>query len=196
MQSVGIAERQSRLAETRLERTDVDAMSLQPFAPEIQAAGRNCQRNFAAQSVTFAARRHLRPGEKSQVRARVTFRIRIEKMVGPGIILVHTFFHEAHPENARIKIQVLLRRPGDGSDVMESVDRVHRAGTIAWRARERYCKCVRNPSRSSRRQSDNSPALQRWVTLGEIRLSPAGDERNALPSLTGLVTSLGFEAQP
>src|SRR5438067_1014315 len=140
MQSVGIAERQSRLAETRLERTDVDAMSLQPFAPEIQAAGWNRQRNLAAQSVTFAARRHLRPGEKSQVRARVTFRIRIEKMVGPGIILIHTFFHEAHPENARIKIQVLLCGPGNSRHVMKSPHRLHLARTIARPRRGRYCK--------------------------------------------------------
>ena len=77
----------------------------------------------------------------------MTVRIGIEKMVGPGIILVHTFLHEAHPENARIKIQVLLRRPGDGRDVMKSPHRLHLARTIARPRRGRYCKC------------DNCPAL-------------------------------------
>ena len=140
MQSVGIAERQSRLAETRLERADLDAMSLQPFAPEIQAARRNRQRYFAAQTVTFAARRHLRPGEESQVSAGMTFRIGIEEVVGPGNILVHTFFHEAHPENARIKIQVLLCGPGNSRHVMKSPHRLHLARTIARPRRRRYCK--------------------------------------------------------
>ena len=40
----------------------------------------------------------------------MALRIRIEEMVGAGIILVHTFFHQAQAKNPRIKIDVLLSR--------------------------------------------------------------------------------------
>ena len=70
----------------------------------------------------------------------MTFRVGVEKVVGAGIILVHTFLHEPHPENAGVKIQVLLGRTRDGCDVMKSLYRLHRAQIIARRPRERYCK--------------------------------------------------------
>ena len=61
----------------------------------------------------------------------MTVGVGVEKVISAGIVLVHAPLHEPHAENACVKIQVLLRRPGDGGDVMKPVDRVHRAGTIA-----------------------------------------------------------------
>src|SRR5947209_15685713 len=83
----------------------------------------------------FAARRHLRPGKKREVGAGMTVGVGVEKMISAGIVLVHTPLHQSHAENTCVKIQVLLRRSGDGGDVMEPVDRVHRANNRAGSVR-------------------------------------------------------------
>ena len=69
----------------------------------------------------------------------MAFRVRIEKMIRPRIILVHAALHEPHAEHPSVKIQILLRRSGDRGDVMKTVDGMHRA-TIARAADGRYCK--------------------------------------------------------
>src|SRR6478672_11268911 len=102
-----VTDRQRGLAKTRLNRTDGYGMLLQTFVPEIQAAGGNCQGNFAAQTVTFAARRHLCPREKGEVRSGMTLGVGIEKMIGAGIVLVDALLHEPHSKNAGIEIEVL-----------------------------------------------------------------------------------------
>jgi hypothetical protein len=71
----------------------------------------------------------------------MAFRVGVEKVVGAGIILVHAALDEAHPEHAGIEIEVLLRRAGDGGDMMKSSDGLHRAsGIIARLPGKRYCK--------------------------------------------------------
>ena len=135
-----IPQRQRRLSETRFDRTERHGVLLQPLPPEIEAAGRNGERNFAGESVAFAARRHLRPREKSEVGAGMAFRVRVEKMVSAGIILVHTFLHQPHPEHARVEIEILLRRSGDRRDVMKSANVPHDLSTMPRRRGARYCQ--------------------------------------------------------
>jgi hypothetical protein len=78
-------------------------------------------------------------------------RVGIEKVVGAGVILIHAALDEAHPEDAGVEIEVLLRRTGDGRDMMKSSNGLHRAsGIIAPRATKRYGKCVR-PALKKRR---------------------------------------------
>src|SRR2546422_10999280 len=96
--------------EPRLDRGNLCAVAFQTRAANSETARWDRERNVGAQAVAVAAGRQFRPWEKSQVGSGMTFRIRIEKVVRPGIILVHAFLHETHPEHARIKIQVLLRR--------------------------------------------------------------------------------------
>jgi hypothetical protein len=55
----------------------------------------------------------------------VAFRVRIEKMIGARIILVNALLHQPHPEDTGVKIEVLLRRASDGSDVVKSTDVLH-----------------------------------------------------------------------
>jgi hypothetical protein len=55
----------------------------------------------------------------------MAFRIGIEKMVSRGVILVHALLHQTHPEHTRVKIEILLRRSGNGSNVMKSPDVPH-----------------------------------------------------------------------
>ena len=52
----------------------------------------------------------MRPGEEREVGAGVPFGVRVEQMVGAGIVLVDAPLDQAHAEHARVEIQVLLRR--------------------------------------------------------------------------------------
>jgi hypothetical protein len=52
----------------------------------------------------------------------MAFGVGIEEMIGAGVILIDALLNETHPENARVKIKVLLSGTGDSRDVMESGD--------------------------------------------------------------------------
>jgi hypothetical protein len=49
----------------------------------------------------------------------------VKEVVGPRVVLIDALFHQPHTENAAIEVQVLLRRPGNRGDVMQSVDAGH-----------------------------------------------------------------------
>jgi hypothetical protein len=55
----------------------------------------------------------------------MAFGVGVEKVVGAGIVLVHASLDQAHPEHARVEIQVLLGRPGNGRDMMKSLNVFH-----------------------------------------------------------------------
>ena len=120
-----IVERQQRLTEATLLAGDARAVPLEPFAPVGQAADRNLETHFHRKTMAGARRRHLGPREKCQVAAGMPFRVGIEEMVGSGIVLVDAPLDETHSEHAGVEIQVLLRRPRDRRDVMQSVDAIH-----------------------------------------------------------------------
>jgi len=102
----------------------------QASTPESEATRWYGEGDFCTKTVAVATRSHLRPREKCQVSSGMTFRIRIEKVVSRGVILVHTPLHQTHPEHARIKIEIFLRRSCDGSNVMKSSDVLHTDGMI------------------------------------------------------------------
>ena len=58
------------------------------------------------------------------------FGIGVEKMISARIVLVDALFDEPHPEDAGVEIEILLSRPGDGGDVMESGNGLHRLAKI------------------------------------------------------------------
>jgi hypothetical protein len=67
--------------------------------------------------------------------------VRVEKVVGAGIVLVHASLNEPHPEHTGVEIDVLLRWARNGRDMMKSSDGLHRAsGIIAPLRGKRYCK--------------------------------------------------------
>ena len=52
----------------------------------------------------------------------MTLGVGVEQMVGAGVILVHAALDQAHAQDAGIEVEVLLRRPGDRRDVMQTVN--------------------------------------------------------------------------
>src|SRR5207248_4205215 len=113
-------------------RTDARAVALQPLGPVRKAPLGDFEIHFRRQPVAAARRRHLRPREECQVGARMALRVRVEQMVGAGIVLVDAALDEAHAEDAGVEVEVLLRRTGDGRDVVQTVDTAH--------APEFYCQ--------------------------------------------------------
>ena len=131
-QSVRIDEREHARPESRLDGLDAGAVLLEARSPVRQAAGRHFQPDLDGQAVAETRRRHLRPREKRQIRPGPPLRVRIEEVIGPGVVLIDALLHEPHAEHARVEIEVLLRGSGDGGDVMESVDAfVMRAARIS-----------------------------------------------------------------
>jgi hypothetical protein len=66
------------------------------------------------------------PRKEGQIGAGSTFSVGIEQMVRPRIVLIDAFLDQPHAKHARVEIEVLLRRPGNGGDVMKSVYSSHR----------------------------------------------------------------------
>ena len=126
-----IDDRQVPVAESRLNPSDPDAVPLEPRAPVLEASSGDFQARLDGKAVADARLRHVRPRKKRQVGARAAFGVRVEQMVGARIVLVHAPLDEMHAQNAGVEIHVLLRRSRNGGDVVQSVDAVHRAPSIA-----------------------------------------------------------------
>ena len=56
----------------------------------------------------------------------MSFRVGVEKMIRARIILVDAFFYEPQAEDTGIEIEIFLRRPSDGRDVVDSADGFHK----------------------------------------------------------------------
>ena len=125
LQPVRIDERDGVIAEARLPRLDARAVVLQARAPVVDAPGRHLERDLVRQAVAHPRTRELRPGKERQVRARTSLRVGIEQVVRAGIVLVDALLDEAHAEHPDVEVEVLLRRSGDGGDVMKAVDAWH-----------------------------------------------------------------------
>ncbi len=169
------------LAKSHLRLAHLHSVTLQTPAPINQTPRRHRQRNLRAQTRAIPARRHLRPWEKSDVCSRMPLRVRIEEMISPGIVLVHTLLHQAHPQHARVKIEILLRRPGNRRDVMESVDSFHRIENIADSANARLsrsgfrpsCRGISENASSSPASAPTAASLPRPVSLSRAVRPPS-----------------------
>ena len=52
--------------------------------------------------------------------------VRVEEVIRAGIVLVDAALDEPHPEDSGVKVEVLLRRTGDGRDVVQAVNAMRR----------------------------------------------------------------------
>lgn len=86
--------------------------------------------------MSIPTRRQISPGEKSEIRSGVSVGVGIEEVVGAGIILIHAFLHQTHAEDSGVEIEILLRRAGDGGDVMKAADWLHERVTNHARFRK------------------------------------------------------------
>ena len=120
-----IHERQDSFAEARGDWIDLGAVFLEPLSPELEAFRRHFEPDFDRQAMPGARRRHLRPREKRQIGAWMAFLIGVEEVIGAGVVLVDALLDQPHAEHAAVEVEVLLRGPGDGGDVMKSVDGAH-----------------------------------------------------------------------
>src|SRR5262249_42231061 len=114
MKAVCVDERQTAIAEPGLDRADLHAVLLEPGAPVVEASCWYFQARFHCEAVPeawFIARGG--PGKKRQVRAGAAFGVRVEQVVGPGIVLVDRSLHQVHAQDAGVEIHVLLRRTRD-----------------------------------------------------------------------------------
>ena len=119
---VHVDDRQVPVAESRFRRLDANAVSLEPRAPVLQAAGGNLEARFDRQAVPDPRRRVPRPREERQVGARAALGVRVEEVIGARVVLVHAPLDQVHAQDAGVEIDVLLRRARDGGDVVETVD--------------------------------------------------------------------------
>ena len=55
----------------------------------------------------------------------MAFGVGVEEVIGAGVVLVDAFLDQAHPEDAAVEVEILLRRAGDRGDVVEPVDAAH-----------------------------------------------------------------------
>ena len=108
VQAVRVGEWQNLLPEAHFGCPCRHARGRQPVGPIGQAAAGNGERHFRRHAHALAPRRHLRPGEESQVGAGVALGVGIEEVVGAGIVLVDTFLHQAQAQARRVKVEVLL----------------------------------------------------------------------------------------
>jgi hypothetical protein len=112
--------RKDLLSEPELHRVNRYTVATQAIDPVGKAAVWDRQRDLGAEAVSFAGRGQMRPWKERQIRARTPFCVGIEEVIGAGIVLVDAFLDQPHPENASVEIEVLLRRPGDRGDVVET----------------------------------------------------------------------------
>jgi len=123
---VWIHQRQRAASKAHVNRFLPCAVSREPFAPELEAGGRNGQGDLDAEAVAHSRRRHVRPGKEGQVRPRVAFTVGVKQVIGARVVLVDALLDQTHAEDASIEIQVLLSGAGDGRDVVEATDRGNR----------------------------------------------------------------------
>jgi hypothetical protein len=124
-QSMRIGHRQHLRAEPHLGRRGLRAVALETRRPERQAVERHFEPDFNRETVPHPRRRHLRPRKEREVGAGPAFGVGIEEMVGTGIVLIDALLDEAHAEDAGVEVEILLRRTGDGGDVMQPVHAAH-----------------------------------------------------------------------
>jgi hypothetical protein len=118
-----IAQQQRAIAEAFPCGVGVDAVALEARRPPVETAGRDGQRDLGRQAVAAPRRRHLVPGEEGQIAPRMTGGVGVEEVVGAGVVLVDALLHQPHAEHAGVEVEILLRRAGDGGDVVEALDR-------------------------------------------------------------------------
>jgi hypothetical protein len=109
LEAMRVDQRQDLVAEPRLARVDPGAVLLQARAPEAEAAGRHLQAHLDRQPVPEPRRRELGPGEEGEVRARMAFRIRVEKVDGGDVVKPFDALHPVLPEEELICKRAMLR---------------------------------------------------------------------------------------
>ena len=124
-QSVRIDERQRPLAKPGLDSVHARAVFLQARSPELQAVLWHFEPHLDRKAMPETRRRHVRPGKEGQIRAGMSFSVRIEEVVCAWVVLIDALLDQPHPEHAAVEVEVLLRGPGDGGDVVQSVDGSH-----------------------------------------------------------------------
>ena len=124
-QSVRIDERQRPLAKPGVESVHACAVLLQARAPELQAVLWHFEPDLDRKPMAETRRRQVRPGKEGEIRAGMSVSVRIEEVVCAGVVLIDALLDESHAEHAAVEVEVLLRRPGDGGDVVQSVDGSH-----------------------------------------------------------------------
>ncbi len=70
---------------------------------------------------TKAAGRNMIPREECEDGAGRTGFVAEIEVIGAGIVEVHGLLHQPQAEDARIEIEIALRRTGDGGDVVDTV---------------------------------------------------------------------------
>ena len=55
----------------------------------------------------------------------MAFRVGIEEVIRARVVLIDALLDQSHPEDAAVEVEVLLRGPGDGGDVVQAVDGSH-----------------------------------------------------------------------
>ena len=143
-QAVRIDERQDAIAETALGRSDRRAVALEPRAPVVEAVGRDREGDLGGEAVSAPRRRHLGPGEEGEVGPRAALGVGVEEVVGAGVVLVDALLDQPHAEHAGVEVEVLLRRTGDGGDVVQAA----RASGLLRSATSfsSCCRAVRKPA--------------------------------------------------
>jgi hypothetical protein len=62
----------------------------------------------------------------------VSLGVGVEEVIRPRVVLVDAALDQPHAKDAGVEVEILLRRAGDGRDVVEAVDAAH-AGILYHR---------------------------------------------------------------
>src|SRR5262245_41380865 len=88
--------------------------------PVAHGCGGHAEGGLFGQPVGVASRCCLLPREEGEGRAGMALLVAIVEVVRAGVIEIDGLLHEAEPQDARVKLQVLGCAPGDGGDVMDA----------------------------------------------------------------------------
>jgi hypothetical protein len=119
-QAVGIGEGQGALAEARGDRLDADAGGAQAALPGVEGPERHRQVGLLDHADTRGAGLGVGPGEEGQVGSGVALAVRVEQVVGGGVVLVDALLDEPESHDALVEAQVLDGVAGDGGDVVQA----------------------------------------------------------------------------
>ena len=124
-EAVRIAEGQHALSEALLLLHAEDVVLAESLPPPLEAPRRDRQRDLPDHARPGTGGGHAGPREERHVGSGRARRVRVEEVIGAGVVLVDASLDEPHPQDTRVERQVLLRMAGDRRDVVDAADRFH-----------------------------------------------------------------------
>jgi hypothetical protein len=116
---------QRALAKSRDGILGIEARTAEPLGPVPERTSGDGERDLHGEAHAGARGLHAGPRKEGQVRSRASFGVGIEKVVGVGGVLIDAALDEAHPHDAGVELDVLLRVTRDAGDMVKTGNAFH-----------------------------------------------------------------------